>query len=144
LKNGQFGERGFLANVRCCGIKDLFLGKLLIPKMNKEIDKTSDIGKKKSIIIKLNEIAYTEINSLIDVMASSGKVAFYIIRGCNTKDYPDRNGAIAWERLKNKYEPVSAPSMVKLEKQFRELSLKKGQVGSGNSDHRIRRSLHQG
>jgi hypothetical protein len=64
---------------------------------------------------------------LIDVKASSGKVAFNIIRACKTKDYPDGNGAIAWERLKNKYEPVSAPSMVKLEKQFKELSLKKGQ-----------------
>jgi hypothetical protein len=29
--------------------------------------------------------------------------------------------------LENKYEPVSASSMVKLEKQFRELSLTKGQ-----------------
>jgi hypothetical protein len=59
--------------------------------------------------------------------ASNGKVAFNIIRGCKTKDYPDGNGAIAWERLKNIYEPVSVSSMVKLEKQFRELSLKKGQ-----------------
>jgi hypothetical protein len=64
---------------------------------------------------------------LIDIKASSGKDAFNIIRGFKTKDYPDGNGAIAWERLKSKYEPVSAPSMVKLEKQFRELSLKKGQ-----------------
>jgi gag-polypeptide of LTR copia-type len=29
--------------------------------------------------------------------------------------------------VKNKYEPISAPSVVKLEKQFRELSLKKGE-----------------
>jgi hypothetical protein len=34
---------------------------------------------------------------------------------------------LPWETLKNKYKPVSAPSMVKLEKQFRELSLNKGQ-----------------
>jgi hypothetical protein len=64
---------------------------------------------------------------LIDFKVISGKVSFSIIRGCKTKDYPGSNGAIAWERLKNKYEPVSAPSMVKLEKQFRELSLKKVQ-----------------
>jgi hypothetical protein len=51
---------------------------------------------------------------LIDVKASSGKVVFNIIRGCKTKYYPDVNGSIAWERLKNKNEPVSAPSMVKL------------------------------
>jgi hypothetical protein len=92
-----------------------------------EIDETSDIGKKKSIIIKLNEIAYTELILSIDIKASSGKVAFNIIRGYNTKDYPDGNDTIAWDRPNDKYEPVSAPSMVKLEKQFRELSLKKGQ-----------------
>jgi hypothetical protein len=109
------------------GFKHLLLGKLSIPKVDEEIDETSDIVKKKSIIIKLNEIAYTEIILSKDVKASSGKVAFKIIKGCKTKDYPDGNGAIAWERLKNKYEPASAPSMVKLEKQFRELSLKKGQ-----------------
>jgi tmRNA-binding protein len=77
-----------------------------------KIDETSDISKKKSMIIKLNEIAYTELILLIYVKASSGKVAFNIIRGCKTKDYRDGNGAIAWKRLKNKYEPVSAPSMV--------------------------------
>jgi hypothetical protein len=42
-------------------------------------------------------------------------------------DYPHSNAAIAWERLKKKYEPSSAPSMVKLEKQFRSLALKRGQ-----------------
>jgi len=43
------------------------------------------------------------------------------------KESPDGNAASAWERLKNKYELVSAPTLVELEKQFRELSLKKGQ-----------------
>jgi hypothetical protein len=77
------------------------LGKLSIPKADEEIDETSEIGKKKSIIIELNEIAYTELILSIDIKASSGKVAFNIIRGCKTKDYLDGNGAIPWERLKN-------------------------------------------
>jgi hypothetical protein len=33
---------------------------------------------------------------------------------------------MAWERLKNKFEPSSVPSLIKLEKQFRQCSLKKG------------------
>jgi hypothetical protein len=49
--------------------------------VDEEIDETSDIGKKKSIIIELNEIANTELILSIDVKASSGKVAFNIIRG---------------------------------------------------------------
>jgi hypothetical protein len=84
----------FLAKANRCGFQDLLLGKLSIPNFDEEIDETSEIGKKKSIIIELNEIAYTELILLIDIKASSGKVAFNIIRGCKTKDYPDGNGAI--------------------------------------------------
>jgi hypothetical protein len=82
---------------------------------------------KKSMTIELNEIAYTELILSIDFKTSSGKVSFNHIIGCNSKDYPDGNTAVAWERLKNKYEPISAPSLVLLEKQFRELSMKKCQ-----------------
>jgi hypothetical protein len=45
----------FLAKAKRCGF--LLLGKLSIPKVDEEIDETSEIGKKKSIIIELNEIA---------------------------------------------------------------------------------------
>jgi hypothetical protein len=56
-----------LAKAKCCGFKDLLLGKLSITKVDEYIDETSDIGKKKFIIIELNEIAYTELILLIDV-----------------------------------------------------------------------------
>jgi hypothetical protein len=117
----------FLAKAKRCGFKDLLLGKLSIPKEDESFDKLSDIGKKKSRIIELNEIAFTELILSIDVKTSNGKIAFNLVKGCKSKDYPDGNASIAWERLKNKYEPISAPSMVKLEKQFRSLALKKGQ-----------------
>jgi hypothetical protein len=114
-------SKWFLTKAKHCGFKDLLLGKLSIPKVDEEIDETSEIGKKKSIIIKLNVIVYTELILSIDVKASSGKVAFNIIRGYMTKDYPEADVTISWERLKNKYKPVFATSMAKLEKQFREL-----------------------
>jgi hypothetical protein len=71
----------FLTKAKRFGFKDLLLGKLAIPKVDVEIYETSDIGKKQSIIIELNEIAYTELILSIDIKASSGKVAFNIIRG---------------------------------------------------------------
>jgi hypothetical protein len=120
-------SKRFPSKAKKCDFKDLLLGKLLIPKLDEKIDETSDIGKKKPVIIKLNEIAYIELILSIDLSASNGKVALNIIRVCKTKDYLDGNGTIAWERLRNKYELVSEPSMVKPEKQFRELSLEKGQ-----------------
>jgi hypothetical protein len=54
-------------------------------------------------------------------------VAFDPVKGFKNKDYADGNASMAWERLTNKLEPSSAPSLVKLEKQFRQCSLKKGQ-----------------
>jgi hypothetical protein len=101
------------------------------------IDEGSEARKKNSITIELNEIACNELILFKDVKTSSGKVAFYHIKGCNSKDYSDGNAAIAWEMLNNKYEPFSAPSLVKLEKQFRDLSLKKGQ--GPNLDYGFRR-----
>jgi hypothetical protein len=75
----------------------------------------------------MNELAYTELILSIDDKTSSGKVAFNLVKGCKNKDYADGNANMAWERLKNKFEPSSAPSLVKLEKQFRKCSLQKGQ-----------------
>jgi hypothetical protein len=63
----------------------------------------------------------------IDDKTSSGKVAFNLVKGCKNKDYAAGKANIAWERLKNKFEPSSAPSLLKLEKQFRQCSLKKEQ-----------------
>jgi hypothetical protein len=117
----------FLAKSRRFGFNDLLLGKLSIPTADEEIDEESESGKKKSAIIELNEIAYTELILSIDIKTSSGKVALNLIKGCKSKNYPDGNAAVAWKRPKNKYEPISAPSLVKLEKQFRELSLMKGE-----------------
>jgi hypothetical protein len=64
----------------------------------------------------INAVAFTELILSIDTKSREGKVAFNLVRGCKSKEYPDGNAAIAWERLKNKFEPVSAPSMIKLEK----------------------------
>jgi hypothetical protein len=49
------------------------------------------------------------------------------VKGFENKDYADGNASMAWERLKNKFEPQSAPSFVKMEKQFTQCALKKDQ-----------------
>jgi hypothetical protein len=71
-------------------------------------------------IVDLNELAFTELVLSIDVSSSSGKIAFGIVKSCKTKDYEDVHSGLAWENLKNKYDPVSAPSLVKTERLFRE------------------------
>ena len=71
----------------------------------------------------LNELAFTELILSIDVSNSSGKIAFGILKSCKTKDYEDGNATHAWEKLKKKFDPVSAPTLVKTERMFRESKL---------------------
>jgi hypothetical protein len=91
---------------------------LSIPKADEEFDKDLDMGKKMLNVIDLNKVAFTELLLSIDVKTSNGKIVLNIVKGCKSKDHPDGNARIAWDKLKNKYEPISAPSMVKLDKQF--------------------------
>jgi hypothetical protein len=63
---------------------------------------------------------------LINDKTSNEKGAFNLVNGCKNKDYADGNASMTQKRLKNKFEPSSALSLVKLEKQFRQCSLKKG------------------
>jgi hypothetical protein len=46
-------------------------------------------------IIDLNEMAFTELVLSIDVISSSGKVAFRIFEICKTKDYEDSHACLA-------------------------------------------------
>jgi hypothetical protein len=110
----------FLAKARRSGVKDILLGKLTIPKTNDEVNEETDKGKTMMKIFDLNELAYTELILSIDVKTSSGKIAFDMVKGCKNKDYTEGNATMAWERLKNKYKPTSAPSLVKAERLFRQ------------------------
>jgi hypothetical protein len=103
------------------------LGKVKVPRTDEDYDMNSEEGKELTIAADMNELAYIKLILSIDDKTSSGKVAFNIIKGCKNKDYADGKANMAWERLKNKFEPSCAPSLVKLEKQFLQFSLKKGQ-----------------
>jgi hypothetical protein len=115
----------FLAKAKRSGIKDVLLEKVLIPKSSEVFDEKVDEGKRMLRIIDLNEMAFTELVLSIDVISSSGKTAFGIVKSCKTKDYEDGHASLSWEKLKKKYDPVSAPSLVKTERLFRESKLGK-------------------
>jgi hypothetical protein len=66
------------------------------------------------IIADLKESVYTELVLSIDDKSRSGKVAFNLVKGYKSKDYVDGNEFIVWESVKNKFEHVSAPSLVKM------------------------------
>jgi hypothetical protein len=43
----------------------------------------------------MNEIACTEVIISVDFKVSNENIAFNIVKGCKTKDYPDGNAASA-------------------------------------------------
>jgi hypothetical protein len=108
-----------LAKERRSGIKDIILDKVTIPKNNEEGNEKTDEGKNKLKISDLNQLAYTELILSINIRISSGESAFNMVKGCKNKDYTECHADMAWERLKNKYEPISAFSLVKTERMFR-------------------------
>jgi gag-polypeptide of LTR copia-type len=116
-----------LAKSKQFGFKYVLLGKVKISKTYEVYDMELEEGKKLIIAAGMNELAYTELTLSIDVKTISGKVTFNLVKECKSKEYVDGNTFMAWERLKNKFEPLSAPYLVKMEKQFRQCALKKGQ-----------------
>jgi hypothetical protein len=75
----------FLAKSRRFGFKDLLLGKLSIPTVDEKFDEGTESGKKKSIAIELNEIAYTELILSIDVKTSSEKLLLILLKALRAK-----------------------------------------------------------
>jgi hypothetical protein len=92
------------------------LGKVKVPRTDEDYDMESQEVKKLTIASEMNELACTELILSIYDKTSSGKVTFNLVKGCKNKDFADGNASVACTRLKNKFEPSSAPSLVKLEK----------------------------
>jgi hypothetical protein len=100
---------------------------VIISKTNEEINEKTYEGKSKLNIFNINEVAYTELILSINVRTSSDKAEFNIVKGCKNKDYTEGNVEMAWERLNNKYEPMSVPSLMKTERMFRQSSFCKNE-----------------
>jgi hypothetical protein len=115
-----------LTKAKCSGYKDVLLGNIDIPKSGEEINEKTEEEKVLINNANLNEMAYTELILSIYVRRSSGKVMFRIIKGFKSRNYTDGNSALAWDKLKKKFDPVSALSLVKTERAFRQIKLEKG------------------
>jgi hypothetical protein len=50
-------------------------------------------------IDELYKVAYTELLLFIDVQTTNGKLAFNIVKGCKSKDHPDGNATMSWDKL---------------------------------------------
>ena len=119
----------FKARAKRKGYKDLLLGKKNIPTDSEyqqalAVSPEMPTSKETIVLAELNEEAYEDIILSIDHGTKQGKVAFSLIKNCKSSDYPEGNCKLAWDRLVAKYAPKTAPSLLKLKKQFANSSLK--------------------
>ena len=112
-----------MARAKRKGYKELLLGKdVEIPKTNiaqaltEAEKKTSD----------LNEEAYGNLISAMDLKKDGCKVAFNVIRTTKNTEYENGNVQVAWKALENKYNPKTAPSLSRVHREFFGSRLKKG------------------
>ena len=111
----------FLARSKKKGYKKLLTGKENIPTADEYEKAVADGRKSGDDIIKfndLNEEAFEDIILSIDHTTKQGKVAFSLVKNCKTAKYPEGNCKLAWDRLVAKYSPKTAPSLLKLKKNF--------------------------
>jgi hypothetical protein len=90
-----------------------------IPISTKE-DLTDDEKK----VLKLNSKAYGDLVSSIDMTKSGGSVAFHMIKSTKVKGFEKGNAKLAWQKMVNKYEPKTAPTLSKINKEFYGAKLK--------------------
>ena len=72
---------------------------------------------------KLNKLAYTDLLLSINTDTDYGKIAFKLVKNSKNSDFPEGNCNLAWARLTTKYAPRTAPSLLKLKREFNESSL---------------------
>ena len=73
------------------------------------------------LIIEMNMKAYNDLLLSMDDSQHDGRKAFNIVRACKTSDCPRGNAKMAWDKLKEKYEPTNMSSVV---------AVKQGRAGS--------------
>ena len=60
----------------------------------------------------------------MDTSKGTGKIAFKIVKGSKDNNYKNGHAKLAWDNLKRRYAPNTAPSLLKLKKEFNNKKLK--------------------
>ena len=119
-------EEKHLARAKKKGFKDVLLETAVVPKDGEDLEEKAsdnDVTKKEKKMLRemktQNELAHDDLIVSMDDSKSGGKVAFNIIRNTkDKKDYPHGNAKVAWEKLKKKCAPTSAPNSLEVHREF--------------------------
>ena len=105
------------------GYDDVMLGKVEIPKAT--VDESSLTSAQRKAL-RMNKKGYMDFILAVDTTKAGGRTVFNIIKGTKSPEYPDGNVYEAAEKLKDKFEPKTAPTMTRLSGIYQNSRLKKG------------------
>lgn len=114
----------FMALAQLKKFKKTLLGQENTPKESEELDEESeDIEEKKKLKARTaNERAYSALT-----LTCSETKSFRIVYNAKTTELPSGSAALAWERLKVRFEPSSGAVLTQLKQEFNESRLKNGE-----------------
>ena len=115
-KDYRMWSRKFLATSTMKGYRDVLLGKTEVPKL--VTDLTTTEGKLGSLAITANERGYSDL-----LLSLSDEVCFGIIDDARTEELPDGCLRTGWLKLEKKFMPRTNATIIKLKKEFAEMSL---------------------
>ena len=113
----------WLARANRRGYKKLVNGPVPIPSESQYqsavlVSEPSTTEKKRVELYEASIEAFEDLILSINGSTSAGRVAFELVHGSRTQDNPDGDVKLAWKRLVSKFEPKTAQSYIKLNKEF--------------------------
>jgi len=115
-------EEKFTSRALSKGFYEVLTGEEEIPKSNQE-----SLTEEQEAIKKKNIIGYNEMIMGVDERTEDGRRAFDIIRASKTPEYKYGNIKLAFEAMKETFEPKSGTVVSKLEGEFFNSKLKSGE-----------------
>ena len=120
-------EERELARAGRRGYKDVLLGRETVPPVRKDEEgNVIPFTDEQKAILKRNDKAYEELILSMDTSKRAGKVAFGIVKGTKTPEYPNGNAQLAWARLKKKYKPDTVTHLLDIQRQYQSATMRKG------------------
>ena len=89
-----------------------------VPEEHEDPTKRKQLTAEETKIVDWNKQAYSVLANNIQASTEAGRTAFQVLRGTKTPEYSKGNAVLAWERLRNKYAPRTAPTLIALNKEF--------------------------
>ena len=117
----------FFVKAAIRGYENILSGDDEVPNTHNEDGTKKTLTDEEKLLAGQNLKGYGELMLSMNTNTDDGKIAFAVVKSAKTKQVPGGNLRLAYLRLKEKFEPNTAPQLVTLTDKLHTLKLKPGQ-----------------